>query len=88
MIKADPKLVGDISVLGLSQGALVARSVIETCDFNGTVSGVFPSSGGVPEGRGGIVLMLLLMHWYTLRGYRILLARLDISIILKSRQNI
>jgi hypothetical protein len=35
-VKADPYLKGDISVLGLSQGALLARAIIEQCDFNGT----------------------------------------------------
>lgn len=36
-LKQDPKLQGDIQVVGLSQGALIGRYIIESCDFNGRV---------------------------------------------------
>lgn len=37
-IKANPNFFGkDIDVVGLSQGNLIARGIIQKCDFNGTV---------------------------------------------------
>ena len=36
-LKLDPKLTGDIQVVGLSQGALLGRYILESCDFNGSV---------------------------------------------------
>lgn len=36
-LKKDPKLQGDIQVVGLSQEALLGRHIIESCDFQGKV---------------------------------------------------
>ena len=50
LIKSDPNLFGkNISVVGLSQGALVARSIIEQCDFQGSVKR-YVSIGGPQMG--------------------------------------
>jgi len=36
-IKANPNLKGNISVVGFSQGALLGRYIVESCDFEGQV---------------------------------------------------
>lgn len=48
-LKANPKFQGSISVVGLSQGALIARYIIESCDFNGQVK-KYVSIGGPQMG--------------------------------------
>ena len=50
-LKANPKFQGNISVLGLSQGALIARYIIESCDFGGEVRR-YVSLGGPQMGVG------------------------------------
>ncbi|KAL4435954.1 hypothetical protein ABPG74_022189 [Tetrahymena malaccensis] len=45
-IKADPNFQGKtINVLGLSQGGLIARGIIETCDFGGSVARLISIGG-------------------------------------------
>ncbi len=48
-IKEDPNFQGDFSVVGLSQGALLARAVIQRCDMKGRVKR-FVSVGGPHAG--------------------------------------
>ncbi len=50
-LKSNPKFKGNISVLGLSQGALIARYIIESCDFGGEVKR-YVSIGGPQMGVG------------------------------------
>jgi palmitoyl-protein thioesterase len=61
-VKNDPRLAGQtINVVGLSQGALIARSIAENCDFGGKVSKLLSIGGpnmGVsafPKCEGGIM---------------------------------
>jgi len=48
-VKADPNLQGEFSVVGLSQGALLARAIIQRCDMKGRVKR-FVSIGGPQAG--------------------------------------
>lgn len=50
-LKANSHFKGNISVMGLSQGALIARYIIETCDFDGQVN-KYVSIGGPQMGVG------------------------------------
>ena len=48
-LKSNLKFKGNISVLGLSQGALIARYIIESCDFEGSIKR-YVSIGGPQMG--------------------------------------
>jgi palmitoyl-protein thioesterase len=48
-IKSDPNFAGDFSVVGISQGALLARFIIEKCDMPGKVKR-YVSIGGPQMG--------------------------------------
>jgi palmitoyl-protein thioesterase len=50
-IKLDANFVGDFSVVGISQGSLIARYIIEACDMPGTVKR-YVSIGGPQMGVG------------------------------------
>lgn len=50
-IKQDPNFSGDFSVVGISQGALLARYIIEKCDMSGRVK-KYVSIGGPQMGVG------------------------------------
>jgi palmitoyl-protein thioesterase len=50
-LKSNPKFQGNISVMGLSQGALIARYIIESCDFGGEARR-YVSIGGPQMGVG------------------------------------
>lgn len=50
-LKSNPHFKGNISVMGLSQGALIARFIIESCEFDGQVKR-YISIGGPQMGVG------------------------------------
>ncbi len=50
-VKNDPNLQGEFSVVGISQGALIARYIIEKCEMKGTVKR-YVSIGGPQMGVG------------------------------------
>ena len=52
-IKDDPNFQGDFSVVGLSQGALIARYIIEKCEMKGRVKR-YISVGGPQMGVGSL----------------------------------
>jgi len=59
-IKNDPNFQGDFSVVGISQGALHARHIIEKCDMKGrvkryvSIGGPQMGVGSIPQCTGGI----------------------------------
>jgi palmitoyl-protein thioesterase len=60
-LMADSNLVGPISVIGLSQGSLLARYISESCPFNGdvkrmvTIGGPHMGVANVPNCHKGII---------------------------------
>lgn len=48
-VRSDPNYAGDFSVVGLSQGALIARYIVQACDMPGTVKR-YVSIGGPQMG--------------------------------------
>jgi palmitoyl-protein thioesterase len=65
IIKSDPNFAGDFSIVGLSQGALLGRIVLEACDMPGrvkrfvSIGGPHMGVGAFPHCGGGFICKLV-----------------------------